>query len=59
MVVRPVELSCWERPVNPLEKGLVAGMHAQRDVGLPAIAAEVAFTDQRSHQHALVEISGQ
>ena len=52
VVVRTVQPTAWHAGHQPPEQRLVIGVHAQRDLRLPSVAAEVTFTDQDAHQQA-------
>ena len=55
MVVGPVQLRARKALDQPVEQRLVAGVHAQRDLRLLAVAAERPLADQQADQHAAVE----
>lgn len=46
MVARSAELAAGEARLDPREERVAIGVHAQGDLGLAAIAAEVAFADK-------------
>ena len=46
VAVRTVELAPRKGPLEPEEEGLVADMHAERDLRLSPVAAEVALADE-------------
>jgi len=52
VVVRTVELASGEGLLEPVEEGLVIGVHPQGDVRLPAVSSEVAFADQEPQKDA-------
>jgi len=57
MVVRAVDTTAGERPLDPPHEGFVTNVHPQGDLGLPAIPAEVTFADQQADHQTLLEIS--
>lgn len=52
MMVGAVEPRLWDAGDEPVEERLVAGVHAQCDVRLASIAAEMSFADQEADQEA-------
>lgn len=55
VVVRPVEPATREGALEPIEHGLMAHVHSQRDLRLSSIPPEVAFSDEQSNQYAFFE----
>lgn len=53
MVVRAVEASPRKCTFDPAEQRLVPDMHPERDLGLAAVSAKVAFTHEHSHEEPL------
>jgi hypothetical protein len=58
VVVRSVQAALGEHPLQPPEEPLVADVHAQRDLGLPAVAAEVPFADEEADEEPGREVIG-
>ena len=52
MVVRAVEAGAGDGIEEPVEEGFVPGVHAQGDVGLAAVAPEVALADEEAEEEA-------
>jgi len=50
VVVGAVEPAAGKGPIEPAEQLLVIGVHTQRDLRLPAVAAEVPTRDQQPEQ---------
>jgi hypothetical protein len=58
VVVGAVQPALGELRLQPPEQLLVAHVHAQRDLGLPAVASEVPLTRQQAEQVADGEVAG-
>ena len=56
VVIRPVELAAWKPRLEPAEQSLVAYVHAQGDLRLTPITAEVALADEDPEQQAALEV---
>jgi hypothetical protein len=54
--VRAIELALRKACHQPLEDLRVSGVHAERHVGLSAVAAEVSFPDEEADQEADIEV---
>lgn len=52
VVVGAVEAAAGDGIEEPVEEGFVAGVHSEDDVGLAAVAAEVAFADEEAEEKA-------
>lgn len=56
VVVGAVELAAWEMLLKPPEECLVIGVHAEGDLGLATVSAEVPFTHQDAEEEACFEV---
>src|ERR1700760_2261801 len=56
VVIRAIQASTGEGPLQPPEDRLVPDVHPQRHLGLAAVAAEVAFSDQKPDEEPDVEL---
>ena len=56
MVVGAVQASFREALHQPVEQGLVAGVHPERDLRLLPVAAERTLANEQSDDHASIEI---
>lgn len=56
VVVGAVELAAGEGLLQPEEEGFVVRVHAECDLGLSPVAAEVAFADEDSEEEAGLEV---
>jgi hypothetical protein len=56
VVVGTVE-AAPETALDPSEERLVVGMHVERDLGLAAVAAEVALSDENPEKDADIEVA--
>ena len=57
MVVGAVEARAGKARLQPAEQRLVADVHAQRDLRLLPVAAEVALADQDAHDEAPLDVA--
>jgi hypothetical protein len=53
--VGAIEASPRKGLLEPAEEALVADVHAECDVGLTSVAAEVAFADEQAEDEPLLE----
>src|ERR1700760_2079656 len=56
VMIRAVQTSTGEGPLQPPEDRLVPDVHPQRHLGLAAVAAEVAFSDQKPDEEPDIEL---
>src|SRR4029077_10249832 len=56
VVIRTIEASTGKGPLQPPEDRLVPDVHPQRHLSLAAVAAEVAFSDQKPDEKPDVEL---
>jgi hypothetical protein len=56
VVVWAVKLRPGKAPDEPPEEGFVPHVHAQRDLGLLAVAPERSLSDQQADEHSSIEL---
>jgi hypothetical protein len=55
MVIRAVQLAAGEGRLYPSEDGLMAHVHAEGDLGLAAVAAEVSLPEEQPDEQPFLE----